>query len=105
MYLGGSVLIARNSYRILNLIGPHIRFAALFIIMLSVGMSQTRQDLELLKSLANQQRQEIITEAETVKIPEEVGPTMTEVDLPEPDPKLSLWVLILYSIKIHCPLK
>ena len=83
------MLIARNSYRILNLIGPYIRFAALFIIMLSVGMSQTRQDLELLKSLANQQRQEIITEAETVKIPEEVGPTMTEVDLPEPDPKSS----------------
>ncbi|MGN7614086.1 polysaccharide biosynthesis/export family protein, partial [Magnetococcales bacterium HHB-1] len=82
IYLGGSVRITGNSINLRYLRSPLLQLCLGLIILFTTGHGQTQQDLELLKRLADQQRQDIISEAEPVEVPEEVGPTMTKVDLP-----------------------
>jgi len=46
------------------------------------GIAQTRTDLEMLRQLANQQKQQTILDAESIEPAEEIGPTLTEIELP-----------------------
>ncbi|MCF7807276.1 MAG: SLBB domain-containing protein [Candidatus Marinimicrobia bacterium] len=59
-----------------------ILFVILLLTMSSIT-GQTQQDLELLKRLASQKQQEAILEAETIDVPDDTGPTLTEIDIPE----------------------
>lgn len=81
-YLGGFVKIVNVSKRNWTFLRSTVILFAILLLTLGTAVGQTQQDIEALKKLAEEQRESVVAETIEMETSEEIGPTMTEIEIP-----------------------